>query len=103
MNTASDMLMADVSAQYNIRGDMADDLYASYQDQFSDTDETEQIHLVPAIKEAINYAIGDIDTADALTAAGKEKAAVAALLKLQQEWGPRGVDFHTLLIRGVDL
>jgi len=103
VNTASNMLQADVSVQYNIRGDMADDLYSSYQDQFSDINRFEQIHLIPAIKESINYAIGDIDTADALTAAGKEKAATAALLKLQQEWGPRGVDFHTLLIRGIDL
>jgi hypothetical protein len=103
VNTASNMLQADVSVQYNIRGDMADDLYSSYQDQFADMGRFEHIHLIPAIKEAINYAIGDIDTADAMTAAGKEKAATAALLKLQQEWGPRGVDFHTLLIRGIDL
>lgn len=103
VNTASNMLAADVTVQYSIRGDMADDLYAAYQDQFSNSDAFERIHLIPAVKEAINYAIGDVDTADALTSAGKERASTAALAMLQKEWGPRGVDFHNLLIRGIDL
>jgi regulator of protease activity HflC (stomatin/prohibitin superfamily) len=103
VNTASNMLSADVTAQYSIEGDRANDLYSAYQDQFADIDAFERIHLIPAIKESVNYAIGDIDTADALTSAGKERAAATALDMLQKEWGPRGVDFHNLFVRGIDL
>jgi hypothetical protein len=103
VNTASNMLSADVTVQYSIDGTKANDLYNSYQDQFADIHTFERVHLIPAVKEAINYAIGDIDTADALTAAGKERAAISALKLLQTEWAPRGIDFHNLLIRGIDL
>ena len=103
VNTASNMLSADVAVQYSIQGAKAADLYNSYQDQFADIETFEQIHLIPAVKEAINYAIGDTDTADALTAAGKERAAALALKTLQAEWAPRGIDFHNLMIRGIDL
>ncbi len=74
VNTASNMLQVDVSAQYRIDPDKADDLYRAYQDQFADLDQFEAINLEPAIKGAINYAIGDMDTATALTTAGKQKA-----------------------------
>ncbi|MBC8101231.1 MAG: hypothetical protein H7Z41_01405 [Cytophagales bacterium] len=103
VNTASNMLTADVTAQYSILGGKASDLYGTYQDQFAEIDRFENVHLVPAIKEAINFAIGDLDTADAMTASGKEKAALAALKKLQTEWSPRGIEFHNLLLRGIDL
>ena len=103
VNTASNMLEADVTAQYSIRSDKVGDLYGSYQDQFAEIGLFEEVHLIPAIKEAINYALGDTDTADAMTAAGKERAASAALKALETEWAPRGIDFHNLLIRGIDL
>ena len=103
VNTASNMLSADVAVQYSIQGNRAADLYNSYQDQFAEIDTFERIHLIPAVKEAINYAIGDTDTASALTAAGKERAAALALRSLQTEWAPRGIDFHNLMIRGIDL
>src|ERR1051325_6494263 len=36
VNTATNMLSVDVTAQYRIRGDRAGDLYRAYQDQFAD-------------------------------------------------------------------
>ena len=59
VNTPSNMLSADVTVQYSIEGTKADDLYKSYQDQFANIAMFEDIHLVPAVKEAINYAISD--------------------------------------------
>ena len=87
VNTASNMLQVDVSAQYRIDPDKADDLYRAYQDQFADLRQFEAVNLEPAIKGAINYAIGDMDTATALTTAGKQKAEQEALKTLNDEWG----------------
>ena len=102
VNTSSNMLTADVTVQYNVRGDKARALYTDYQDTFSNLARFEQINIRPAIKEAINYAMGDLDTAAAMTTVGKTKAEQQALMMLQKEWGPRGVDFHNLLIRAVE-
>ena len=102
VNTASNMLQVDVSAQYRIDPDRADDLYRAYQDQFADLHQFEAVNLEPAIKGAINYAIGDMDTATALTTAGKQKAEAAALKTLNDEWGARGVIFSNLMIRGIE-
>ncbi|MBV9848906.1 MAG: hypothetical protein JO250_04380 [Armatimonadetes bacterium] len=102
VNTISNMLQVDVSAQYRIDSEKADDLYASYQDQFADLRRFEAVNLEPALKEAINYAIGDMDTATALTTAGKQRAEQEALGMLNGEWEPRGIVFSQLMIRGIE-
>ncbi len=102
VNTASNMLQVDVSAQYRIDPDKADDLYRAYQDQFADLHQFEAVNLEPAVKGAINYAIGDMDTATALTTAGKQRAEQGALKTLNDEWGGRGVVFSNLMIRGIE-
>ncbi len=102
VNTSSNMLTADVTVQYAIRGDKATALYTDYQDTFADLIQFERVNIRPAIKEAINYAVGDLDTAAAMTTAGKTKAEQQALAMLQKEWGPRGIDFRNLLIRAVE-
>lgn len=102
VNTPSNMLQVDVSAQYRIDPDKADDLYRAYQDQFADLKQFEAVNLEPAVKEAINYAIGDMDTATALTTAGKQKAEAEALKTLNDEWGTRGIVFSNLMIRGIE-
>ncbi len=102
VNTISNMLQVDVSAQYRIEGDKADDLYAAYQDQFAHLQNFEAVNLEPAVKGAINYAIGDMDTATALTTVGKQKAETEALQALNDEWQPRGIVFSNLMIRGIE-
>ena len=102
VNTISNMLQVEVSAQYEISADRARDLYNSYQDQFADMDYFEEINLEPAVKGAINYAIGDMDTATALTTVGKQQAERSALQTLNDEWGPRGIVFSNLMIRGIE-
>ena len=102
VNTASNMLQVDVSAQYRIDAAKAKDLYCAYQDQFADLRQFEVVNLEPAVKGAINYAIGDMDTATALTTAGKQQAEQGALKALNDEWGARGVVFSNLMIRGID-
>ena len=102
VNTASNMLQVDVSAQYRIDANKADDLYRAYQDQFADLKQFETVNLEPAIKGAINYAIGDMDTATALTTAGKQRAETDALKTLNDEWGTRGIVFSNLMIRGIE-
>ena len=62
----------------------------------------EAVNLSPAVKGAINYAIGDMDTATALTTAGKQKAEQQALQTLNDEWQPRGIVFSNLMIRGIE-
>jgi multidrug efflux pump subunit AcrA (membrane-fusion protein) len=54
------------------------------------------------VKGAINYAIGDMDTATALTTLGKQKAEMDALQTLNDEWGPRGIIFSNIMIRGIE-
>lgn len=102
VNTISNMLQVDVSAQYHIEDDKADDLYAAYQDQFANLNNFEAVNLEPAVKGAINYAIGDMDTTTALTTAGKQKAEQEALKTLNDEWQPRGIVFSNLMIRGIE-
>ena len=102
VNTSSNMLTCDVTVQYSVRGDKAKALYADYQDTFENLDSFEAVNIRPAITEAVNFAVGDLDTADAMTTAGKSKAEIGALKMLQDEWGPRGVDFRNLLIRAVE-
>ncbi len=102
VNTVSNMLQVDVSAQYRIAGDKADNLYNAYQDQFANLKNFEGVNLEPAVKGAINYAIGDMDTATALTTVGKQKAEQGALRALNSEWEPRGIVFSNLMIRGIE-
>ncbi len=102
VNTISNMLQVDVSAQYRIESDKADDLYAAYQDQFANLQNFEAVNLSPAVKGAINYAIGDMDTATALTTVGKQRAEQQALQTLNDEWQPRGIVFSNLMIRGIE-
>lgn len=102
VNTSSNMLSADVTVQYSVRGDKAKALYTDYQDTFADLDDFERVHIRPAIKEAVNYALGDLDTAAAMTTAGKTQAETRALAMLEKEWGPRGIEFRNFLIRSVD-
>jgi hypothetical protein len=101
VNTASNMLQVDVSAQYRIDPDKADDLYRAYQDQFADLRQFEAVNLEPAVKGAVNYAVGDTDTATALTTVGKQQAERQALQALNDEWAARGVVFSNLMIRGI--
>lgn len=102
VNTISNMLQVDVSVQYHIDGSRARYLYNSYQDQFADVDDFEKTNLTPSVKGAINYAIGDMDTATALTTLGKQKAEMDALQTLNDEWGPRGIIFSNIMIRGIE-
>ena len=102
VNTSSNMLTADVTVQYAVRGDKAKALYTDYQDTFADLADFERVNIRPAIKEAVNYSVGDLDTAAAMTTVGKTRAEQQALTMLQKEWGPRGVDFRNLLIRAVE-
>jgi len=102
VNTISNMLQVEVSAQYNIDPSRARDLYMLYQDQFADLDQFEKLNIAPAIKGAINYSIGDMDTATAMTTVGKQLAERQALQTLNDEWAPRGIVFNNLMIRGID-
>jgi len=102
VNTISNMLTVDVSVQYQIDGDHADDLYHSYQDQFANINNFEHVNLDPAVKGAINYAIGDMDTATALTTVGKLQAEAATKKMLNDEWEPRGITFSNVMIRGIN-
>ena len=102
VNTSSNMLTCDVTVQYSVRGDMAKELYNNYQDTFENLDSFEAVNIRPAITEAVNFSLGDLDTAAAMTTAGKTKAETEALKMLQDEWEARGVDFRSLLIRAVE-
>jgi hypothetical protein len=102
VNTMSNMLEVDASAQYQIDPARARDLYKAYQDQFADLHRFELVNLEPSVKGAINYAIGDIDTATALTTVGKQRAEKDALKTLNAEWAPRGIVFSNLMIRGIN-
>ena len=102
VNTSSNMLTADVTVQYSVRGEKSRALYQDYQDTFADLEEFERVNIRPAIQEAVNYAMGDLDTAAAMTTEGKTKAEIEALDMLQKEWGPRGIEFRNLLIRAVE-
>jgi regulator of protease activity HflC (stomatin/prohibitin superfamily) len=101
VNTVSNMLTVDVSVQYQITKEHAADLYHSYQDQFADINRFERENLEPAVKGAINYAIGDMDTATALTTPGKLQAEADAKKTLNDEWAPRGIVFSNVMIRGI--
>ena len=101
VNTVSNMLSVDVSAQYHIEATHAAGLYNAYQDQFADLKRFEHVNLEPAVKGAINYAIGDMDTATALTTAGKQRAEQEAQRLLNEEWQPRGIVFSTIMVRGI--
>jgi hypothetical protein len=102
VNTISNMLHVDVSAQYRITPEKVAALYGAYQDQFSNLKRFENTNLEPAVKGAINYAIGDMDTATALTTVGKQRAEQQALKTLNDEWQPRGIVFSDLMIRGIE-
>lgn len=102
VNTVSNLLTVDVSVQYQIDSNRAADLYNTYQDRFGDIRRFELENLEPAVKGAINYAIGDMDTATALTTAGKVKAEQTAKDTLNAEWQPRGIIFSNIMIRGIE-
>lgn len=102
VNTMSNILHIDVSAQYHILPDRAGDLYRSYQDQFADIRGFEVVQLEPALKGAMNYAIGDMDTATALTTVGKQKAEQSCLQLLNDEWQSKGIIFDNVMIRGIE-
>lgn len=102
VNTITNMLTVDVSVQYQITADHAANLYHSYQDQFADIENFERVNLEPAVKGAVNYAIGDMDTATALTTAGKLQAEAAAKKMLNDEWAPRGITFSNVMIRDIN-
>lgn len=101
INTASNLLQADVTVQYRIVYDKAGELYKVYQDNFADIPHFEAVYLKPALIGAINSAVGDQDTATALTTVGKQQGERDALAALQKEWGPRGIEFTNLMIRGI--
>jgi len=102
VNTSSNMLRVDVSVQYQYDPTKIDDLYNSYQDQFENQDNFQSVYIKPDIKSAINVAIGDMDTATALTTAGKQQAQAAALATLNAKWASQGLQFTAVSIRGID-
>jgi regulator of protease activity HflC (stomatin/prohibitin superfamily) len=102
VNTSSNMLRVDVSCQYHIDPDKAAGLWRSYHEQFENLDNFEYVSLEPAVKEAVNYSIGDMDTTTALTTVGKQKAEEESLLSLNDEWEPRGIVFSNFIIRAVE-
>ena len=102
VNTPTNMLTVDVSCQYHIDPDKADDLWRKFHEQFENTDEFEAIQLEPAVKEAVNYSMGDMDTMKALTTAGKQETEQQALKLLNDEWGPQGIVFSNFMVRGVE-
>jgi hypothetical protein len=102
VNTASNLLRVDVSCQYHIDPDKAADLWRSYHDQFEDLQNFEYTSLEPAVKEAVNYAMGDMDTTTALTTVGKQLAEQESLQSLNDEWSPRGIVFSNFMIRSVE-
>ena len=101
VNTASNMLRVDVSCQYHIDADKAADLWRSYHEQFEDLQNFEYVSLQPAVKEAENYAMGDMDTTTALTTVGKQEAERESLQSLNDEWVPKGIVFSNFMIRSV--
>jgi hypothetical protein len=96
------MLRVDVSCQYHIDPNKAADLWRSYHDQFEDLNNFEKISLEPAVKEAVNYALGDMDTTTALTTVGKQEAEIESLKTLNDEWEQRGIVFSNFMIRSVE-
>jgi hypothetical protein len=102
VNTASNMLRVDVSCQYHIDPYKAADLWRSYHEQFEDLQNFEYTSLEPAVKEAVNYALGDMDTTTALTTVGKQKAEQESLQALNDEWQPRGIIFSNFMVRSVE-
>ena len=100
VNTPTNILTVDVSCQYHIDPDKADDLWRKFHEQFENTDEFEAVQLEPAVKEAVNYAMGDMDTMKALTTAGKQETEQQALKLLNDEWEPQGIVFSNFMVRG---
>lgn len=101
VNTPTNMLTVDVGCQYHIDPDKADDLWRKFHEQFENLDEFEAIQLEPAVKEAVNYSMGDMDTMKALTTAGKQETEQQALKLLNDEWQPQGIVFSNFMVRGV--
>ena len=102
VNTPTNILTVDVSCQYHIDPDKADDLWRKFHEQFENTDEFEAVQLEPAVKEAVNYSMGDMDTMKALTTAGKQETEQQALKLLNDEWEPQGIVFSNFMVRGVE-
>lgn len=102
VNTPTNILTVDASCQYHIDPDKADDLWRKFHEQFENTDEFEAVQLEPAVKEAVNYAMGDMDTMKALTTAGKQETEQQALKLLNDEWEPQGIVFSNFMVRGIE-
>lgn len=102
VNTSSNMLRVDVAVQYQYDPTKIDDLYNTYQDQFEDQGNFQNIYIKPDIKSAVNVAIGDMDTATALTTSGKQQAQAAALSALNARWESQGIQFEAVAIRGIE-
>ncbi len=102
VNTPTNILTVDVSCQYHIDPDKADDLWRKFHEQFENTDEFEAIQLEPAVKEAVNYSMGDMDTMKALTTVGKQETEQQALKLLNDEWEPQGIIFSNFMVRGIE-
>ena len=102
VNTPTNILTVDVSCQYHIDPDKADDLWRKFHEQFENTDEFEAVQLEPAVKEAVNYSMGDMDTMKALTTAGKQETEQQALKLLNDEWEPQGIIFSNFMVRGIE-
>ena len=102
VNTPTNILAVDVSCQYHIDPDKADDLWRKFHEQFENTDEFEAVQLEPAVKESVNYAMGDMDTMKALTTAGKQETEQQALKLLNDEWEPQGIVFSNFMVRGIE-
>ncbi len=102
VNTPTNMLTVDVSCQYHIDPDKSGDLWRKFHEQFENLDEFEAIQLEPAVKEAVNYSMGDMDTMKALTTAGKQETEQQALKLLNDEWEPQGIIFSNFMVRGVE-
>lgn len=102
VNTPTNILAVDVSCQYHIDPDKADNLWQKFHEQFENMDSFEAIQLEPAVKEAVNYSMGDMDTMKALTTVGKQEAEQQSLKLLNDEWEPQGIIFNNFMIRGIE-
>lgn len=102
VNTQSNTLDVDVTVQYHVDRSKVIDLYNVYQDAIADNlDNFEDVQITPSIKEALNYAFGDEETAVSMTTAGKQQAETQARQKLTEEWQPQGIVFDQIMIRAV--
>jgi regulator of protease activity HflC (stomatin/prohibitin superfamily) len=109
VNTLSaNTLHADVSVTYHILYDPANPativaLYSKYRTQFNGDDfgNFEETQLRPLFRNAVSNAFGQEPTLEAMTGAGKRKAAQNALIQLNQQLAPDSIHVDEVRVRAV--